>query len=418
MSQRSRLSGTHGPSPDPSNHHDSLDEKVRKSVATCIWGADKDQNEVKKLLEFYLTYYIETTGCIRNDVGPRAANNENRGTLLEIVRQLKRYPNIRRKELESILKTAGLAASGESIDLDVALYLVVRAVFMISYRLAYKTIFTGQVVKPMWKQTESLDALVDRLFPMQQVDPSETASTIRALKLRARYLREKVGFWIEWTSHLPDHLYLEITDDRKTLILFGQVGYLQMHLQVLMSGDERISTAEGLALGCLPPSVVSETLRTLQLLFPENNEKCKAFLAKEIAMNNLDHCLSDSLHFYQGFHDDAGTAALPEDTHELFEQFPHWGKRLQRILREVEDPTPMAWHEKWSDRRKSPRFTYWAAVIALSVALLFGIAATVLGALQVYISYCSWQEDANKPGCRIIRSNPSAPPSTTGSTSV
>jgi len=51
----------------------------------------------------------------------------------------------------------------------------------------------------------------------------------------------------------------------------------------------------------------------------------------------------------------------------------------------------MSWYEKWSDRRKSPRFMYWAGVLALVLAFLFGIFATVLGVLRVWISYCGWK---------------------------
>ena len=74
---------------------------------------------------------------------------------------------------------------------------------------------------------------------------------------------------------------------------------------------------------------------------------------------------------------------------DLFERFPYWGERLYKILKEVEDLTPMTWYEKWSYRRNSPRYTYRAGVIASGFALFFGITATILGALQVWISYCS-----------------------------
>ena len=74
---------------------------------------------------------------------------------------------------------------------------------------------------------------------------------------------------------------------------------------------------------------------------------------------------------------------------DLFERFPYWGERLYKILKEVEDLTPMTWYEKWFDRCKSPCYTYWVGFIALGFALFFGITATILGALQVWISYCS-----------------------------
>ena len=150
---------------------------------------------------------------------------------------------------------------------------------------------------------------------------------------------------------------------------------------------------------------MTETLRTLQLLFPEDDVKSRQLLNKEISTKSLDPRLLTSFQFYHGFHEYPGDTSLPEDMQDLFEHFPYWGERLYEVLKEVEDPIPMTWYEKWSDRRKSPRYTYWAGVIALGFALFFSITATILGALQVWISYCSWQGEAVGHSCKFLRSH-------------
>jgi len=114
-------------------------------------------------------------------------------------------------------------------------------------------------------------------------------------------------------------------------------------------------------------------------------------LEKAIDEQDLDHRLAGPYQISGPTEEDAGSSLLPIYVHELFDVFPHWGDRLYSILQEVAEPTPMSWHEKWSDRRKSPRYMYWAGALALMLAFLFGNFATVLGALQVWISYCSWK---------------------------
>jgi hypothetical protein len=79
------------------------------------------------------------------------------------------------------------------------------------------------------------------------------------------------------------------------------------------------------------------------------------------------------------------------DVTSLSERFPHWGKRLYFLWLEADNPAPVTMAGRWSDSRKSPRFTYWAGVIALSIAIVFGVFATILSALQVWISYCAWR---------------------------
>lgn len=91
---------------------------------------------------------------------------------------------------------------------------------------------------------------------------------------------------------------------------------------------------------------MTETLRTLQLLFPEDDVKSRQLLNKEISTKSLDPRLLTSFQFYHGFHEYPGDTSLPEDMRDLFERFPYWGERLYKVLKEVEDPTPMTWYEK------------------------------------------------------------------------
>jgi hypothetical protein len=84
---------------------------------------------------------------------------------------------------------------------------------------------------------------------------------------------------------------------------------------------------------------------------------------------------------------------------DLYEKFPHWAERLEYLWREVENPRPIGRLDHWTDKRKDSRWSTWWIVLGLVFAILFGLIASVLGALQVWISYCSWMEDPGVLGC-------------------
>lgn len=151
--------------------------------------------------------------------------------------------------------------------------------------------------------------------------------------------------------------------------------------------------------GCLRPDLLSETLRTLNLLFPQLDQKSRFLLQQDVSSKGLDPRLLVPFQPYHGYHETPRDVLLPETVRDLYERFPHWGDRLYLLWKEAEDPTPITAMGKWSDSNKSPRFMYWAGVIAVSIAIFFGIVATVLGALQVWISYCSWTNDPTISGC-------------------
>lgn len=77
---------------------------------------------------------------------------------------------------------------------------------------------------------------------------------------------------------------------------------------------------------------------------------------------------------------------------DLYQRYPHWAVRLDILFDEAENPTPVTWIERWSERRKAARHTFWLTFLAFTAAILFGLAATVLAAVQLWIAYCDWQD--------------------------
>jgi len=157
--------------------------------------------------------------------------------------------------------------------------------------------------------------------------------------------------------------------------------------------------------GCLPPGLLQETLDSYELFFPLNDRSSRRTLKAHVAdrSKRLDAGLLDpfSASTLVGPTNTQRDAASLTNLRSLYRSFPHWGERLYRIWNELENPTPVTRWEKWSDKRKSAWYSTWWGVLGIILALFFGLASILLGALQVWISYCSWIDDPSVGGCEI-----------------
>lgn len=229
-----------------------LDRDVRLAIADDIWGGEEYNNERDDLLGFFFQYYIEetTSPCARrakryhaNPVVTRPIKTHIE--LLQFVRALKAYGDRTRKDIKQLADIG--SAEGICIDVDAALDLTVKILFMISCRSSVNMITTGHIFRPIWKESESLEAFFERVLPRHEIEPVEKIETIKARKLRASYIKEYATINIEWTNNLPDHLFLQITDDWKSLRVFGHAGFLEMESRTLAGYDKSISTSESLS---------------------------------------------------------------------------------------------------------------------------------------------------------------------------
>jgi hypothetical protein len=150
--------------------------------------------------------------------------------------------------------------------------------------------------------------------------------------------------------------------------------------------------------GCLPPSLLRETVMTFHLLFPVTDHVSRSLLQKEVNQRNLDrHFLEPFLRYYD--HERPGDALEPTDLRSLYEKYGFWADRLYALWREADDPTPLTTLGMWTDSRRNPRFQYWCLVISISVAIVFGAIAVGLGVVQIWMSYSAWVDDPSKPQC-------------------
>ena len=80
---------------------------------------------------------------------------------------------------------------------------------------------------------------------------------------------------------------------------------------------------------------------------------------------------------------DLETGKLPATSRDIA-QYPYWGTHLRELLDEYDrtEPTTV---KQWIVDKRNPnqRYTFWIAVVALTLALVFGLIQSITGILQV-----------------------------------
>jgi len=125
---------------------------------------------------------------------------------------------------------------------------------------------------------------------------------------------------------------------------------------------------------------IDETIRTLALLFPQNDRATRRWLRsqQDSEGNPLDPALAQC------------GSIRTED--RRFERFAFWRDQLIILKEAYDDSRPKTLPQWWYDRRNGEQwYTFWIAVLVFLVAITFGIIQSVEGALQVYLSYKALQ---------------------------
>lgn len=83
----------------------------------------------------------------------------------------------------------------------------------------------------VWENPKSLVELITDTYPTSELLPAgEPRIPIRPSRLWARYLEAHTDITVEWTTHLPDHLRLNISKNKKILQVFELPSLLEaMH---------------------------------------------------------------------------------------------------------------------------------------------------------------------------------------------
>ncbi|KAJ5390115.1 uncharacterized protein N7496_001183 [Penicillium cataractarum] len=201
-----------------------------------------------------------------------------------------------------------------------------------------------------WGSRQTLEQYIHSMFPRSSSLPD---SPTFALNFNVLNLKQIGGFKIVWTESLQDHLSLNIDDTEKELRIFHVASFLHAYGK---SKDRPI----------FPPGFLEETARTLSLLIPSSNLKCQRWIRKARRQDEID----------------LEAAYLPPTSRDLAD-FPYWGRQLMELRDEYERTEPTTMRQWILDKRKpNQRYTFWIAVIALFLALVFGLIQSVTGIIQ------------------------------------
>ncbi|KAI1258454.1 hypothetical protein F5Y18DRAFT_444567 [Xylariaceae sp. FL1019] len=360
-----------------------MDDTVKQEVAMTIWGDLGPETDLKNL-DPYFEYFTKETKHAALLSNERVRNNS---VMMSAFVALKSNPNMTKEQLD--------AMCGDAVVTGLA----VRLMFMTSCHTPGT--LGGDIFRPVWKRDETLCQYIDRIYP--RCDPTPDGSQSQPIfmhRLTADFLKRYANIDIRWTERLSDHLLLMKGSDWKSLYLFSHPGFLTTSLEVLVKGSHGGTTDAALLMGCLPASLLQETLESLEILFPlVGDAKAQHILKSAVRDYKLDPALLQPFQHLVSEHKSPADALLPVDVNGLYKRFPFWAERLHGLSAEANDPTPITPFERLTHRKQSPRFTYWCAVVAVIIGILFGVFATILGALQVWISYCSWLDDPSINGC-------------------
>ncbi|KAK2040593.1 hypothetical protein LZ31DRAFT_474142 [Colletotrichum somersetense] len=207
-----------------------------------------------------------------------------------------------------------------------------------------------------WPEDQTLRQAVRQFFELQRgVLESEGAALGKIFT--ARNLCLIGGLNIHWTTNLADHLRL--SDEDQTISIFHLHSFLRVS-----------SFAEPV----FPDGVIKETLRTLALLFPQNDKNTRSWVRAQIKHTSLDPSLAS-----------CGVLSAQD---RRFERFDFWRDRLIILKQAFDESSPRTLTQWWNDRRNSVQwYTFWVAIMVFTFTLFFGFIQSVEGALQVWLAW-------------------------------
>ncbi|KAL9122716.1 MAG: hypothetical protein Q9187_000735 [Circinaria calcarea] len=281
-----------------------LQPSARRSIFNAVWNTDHDEKHFANLadkVQSYFRYYEDQ--CSQSRITVKSHQD-----ILEVIRCLKDG----RENLESIKQKLcpSINPAGDGKDVDAFIALAARLWLMMYIGDIGHSLTPGST-QIMWRE-ETLDDLIGGVFSGRH----EIESTVKLEKIfNACNLERVAGIRVSWTNNLADHLLMK-DDDTRNIISHA-----------------------------FPPGFVDETLRTLSLLLPPNNQTVrKWFRAKQgrRAKQQERGCL-DFKACSCGHLNTAG---------RQIGEFKYWRDRLVILKQVFDDSEPKKIQQWWNDDRK------------------------------------------------------------------
>ncbi|KAE8442631.1 hypothetical protein EG329_002988 [Mollisiaceae sp. DMI_Dod_QoI] len=188
--------------------------------------------------------------------------------------------------------------------------------------------------------------------------PSKAVEFVKIPKIfNAVNLNQIAGIRICWTSNLLDHL--KMTDDDKRVHIFHHVSFLKLHQQT----DSPVLSID----------LIEETINTMSLLLPQNDEASNRWFEKKRRTFGLDPSAATNGHL--------------NSASRRIDKFNYWGDRLSILKQAFDESEPKSVAQWWYDDRKRVQwYTFWIAALVLLLTIVFGSIQSVCSIIQAWAS--------------------------------
>lgn len=137
----------------------------------------------------------------------------------------------------------------------------------------------------------------------------------------------------------------------------------------------------------LPRQLLLEVLdSTQQILFPLHDAQSRRLLGALVKNHAFD---PENLGFESG-----SLRGLEEENL----RYIYFADRLSELYEEIQSPRPRTWLDKQLQRHSSARYMMLATLVGVLFAVLLGIAALVVSAVQTWITYQAWKHPVSQLG--------------------
>jgi hypothetical protein len=364
---------------------DAQTKEFKSEIINALWPpADAgriitpNNLENRPELEPFFNHYIRQTSSITSTKLKLEAVTHRR--LLQIAKLMHDETKTRAQIRES--SVAAVPPNAAALDEDQAEALIELAARILLLVYVDNTLHASRVRSITWAENATIKDFIDAAIPLNKITGPEGRKRI-PVRLNARNLDLIAGIQISWTWYLHEHLQMD-EDDRKIKIF---------HLaSILRQVQESTSNV-------LPKDLAQETLDTLSLLLPSDNQDTEDwFFREQTRLQMADESLtSESLSTWTTYvrlslrslalrrivtlpqlnrtslrldSSAARCSRLPDFARRI-NHYAYWGERLEYLVQVYYDHEPRGL-KQWArdDRRPAQRTNFWITVGAFVLALV------------------------------------------------
>jgi hypothetical protein len=334
----------------------------------------------RNALGFFQKYYESMTSEYHPQARTQTVLN-SRDDLLAIVQHMKQHPTSTRNELiRECFQNIDGQEPGPLVarDRDRAVGMAASLIFCVDF--GYEKAHADDNDPFKWQDGWKLNEIIGKIFPN---DPgltrpiSKDAWNQNDLKewFSAENLKKKIrGLCFEATDDLRDHLRF----DRDTRVLQVFQGTAVMK-QILLASQADANAC------FIPRALAVEFCDTIySLLFDFDNSASYKILKGLVRKN--------------GFYEDLQSydSALLQSDIKNDDKYPYFGRRLNILQKEMQDPSPADWFGRLFDsgERSAERRMLMMTMIGVAITAISSTLNLIVASYQAYVGYQAWQSQA------------------------